>query len=198
MTLSPTTIHDFLSDKDVNLPALADFLDQLHPSARLHAVRSLKAAEQAVLFDATAGYRPARLNDFVPEGTPPLKEVIHHGRNSLPTLSFFEKRFCLSDRRMEELWGYNEHALKTLTGPGYFVARRANEFEVMIDYSKIPSAKPETWPKILPNSARLGRFLYYGLIDVLRGVSQHVTVGRAMKEGKALDNWFVLCRSDGQ
>jgi hypothetical protein len=28
----------------------------------------------------------------------------------------------------------------------------------------------------------------------LRAVSTHVTVGRAIKKGKVLDNWFVLCR----
>jgi hypothetical protein len=33
------------------------------------------------------------------------------------------------------------------------------------------------------------------MVDALRAVSTHVTVGRAIKKGKVLDNWFVLCRA---
>ncbi|CAN5755975.1 hypothetical protein BH24BAC1_BH24BAC1_37880 [soil metagenome] len=124
-----------------------------------------------------------------------MEEVIHYGRNSLPVLSLFEKRFCRPEARADELWGYNEHPIRSLTGPGYFVARQASDSEVIIDYAALPSDKPPSWPKILPNSARLGRFVYYGLSDTLRGVSRHVTVGRAVREGKPVDNWFVLCRS---
>jgi hypothetical protein len=36
--------------------------------------------------------------------------------------------------------------------------------------------------------------VYADTIDALRGVSAHVSVGRAMRGGKVLDNWFVLCR----
>ena len=36
--------------------------------------------------------------------------------------------------------------------------------------------------------------VYGGTQDVLRGVSEHVAVGRAFKGGKPMDNWFVLCR----
>ena len=45
-------------------------------------------------------------------------------------------------------------------------------------------------------SARLSRFVYYRTQDVLRGVSRHVTVGRATKGGKPMSAWFVLCRDD--
>jgi hypothetical protein len=41
--------------------------------------------------------------------------------------------------------------------------------------------------------ARLSRFICTGR-DFMRGVSQHVTIGRATREGKPMDNWFVLCR----
>ena len=44
--------------------------------------------------------------------------------------------------------------------------------------------------------ARLGRFVYAGMIDIMRGVSTHVTIGRALKGGKFMDAWFVLCRED--
>jgi hypothetical protein len=34
------------------------------------------------------------------------------------------------------------------------------------------------------------------MIDVMRGVSTHVSIGRARRGGKMSDNWFVLCRED--
>ena len=44
-------------------------------------------------------------------------------------------------------------------------------------------------------SSRASRFVYAGMIDMLRGVSKHVTIGRAIRNGKEADNWFLLCRS---
>jgi hypothetical protein len=60
----------------------------------------------------------------------------------------------------------------------------------------VPSAKPDAWPPIKPNSAGGSRFVYFQTQDVLRGVSRHVSVGRDTKHGKPLDRWFVLCRSE--
>lgn len=190
------SVHDFFSAKGVDVRGLADFLDSLGAAARVREVRSLGAREQARLFDAVAGFRPVRLTDFVPDGTPPLREVIHYGRNSLPAFRFFEKRFCLADTLREELWGYNEQPLKAFTGPGYFVARQASESEVVIDYCEVPPRKPDSWPQILPNHARLSRFIYYRTRDFMRGVTRHVTIGRATRDGKPLENWFVLSRED--
>ena len=123
-------------------------------------------------------------------------QVIHHGRNSLPVFHAFEKRFCRPTNSLDELWGYNEHALRWLTGPGYFVARRHGETEVLIDYLALPPARPDAWPAIKPNSAGASRFVYFQTQDVLRGVSRHVSIGRDTKKGKPLDRWFVLCRSE--
>ncbi len=55
-----------------------------------------------------------------------------------------------------------------------------------------------TWPEIVPNSARLGRFVYYGMVDVMRGISTHVSIGRARKKSGWMDAWFVLVREDPQ
>jgi hypothetical protein len=181
--LSTKTIHDFVSDTTIDLPVLTIYLDSLDTDERVRQVRSLTASEQAQLFEAAAGVRAAQLTDFVPEGTLPLQEVIHYGRNSLPTLRFFEKRFCLPEMQSGELWGYNEQPLKALVGPGYFTARQHSAFEVLIDYTEVPPNKPKAWPTILPNSARLGRFVYEGLRDIVRGVSKHVTIGRVMRQG---------------
>lgn len=190
------SIHDHFGANTIDLESLARYFDELSADARVREARDLSAAEQARLFEAAAGFRRMTLDDFVPSGKPPLAPVIHYGRNSLPLFRIFEKRFCRpdGDAVAGELWGYNEQSMKTLTGPGYFVARQASELEVVIDYCEIPPRKPESWPAILPNSARLSRFIYHRTRDFMRGVSRHVSIGRATREGKPMDNWFVLCR----
>jgi hypothetical protein len=188
-------IHTYLAAASVDMIGLADYLDHLDAPTRLREVRSLGKREQVKLFEAAADVRPTDLAHFVPVGTPPLREVVHYGRNSLPTLHNFEKRFCLPDTRSDELWGYNEHPLRGLIGPGYFVVRETSHPEMVIDYTEIPPGKPDAWPPIRPNSARLGRFVYYQTRDVVRAVSEHVTIGRDTRNGQPLDRWFVLCRA---
>ena len=72
--------------------------------------------------------------------------------------------------------------------------------EVLIDYCEVPSdkpaGKPDGWPDVRPNSAGLSRFIYNRTKDTMRGVSSHVSIGRAARDGKVMDNWFVLCRRD--
>jgi len=189
-----SSIHDFFRAGDVDVAALAAYLDGLDSRLRIAEARDLSADEQARLFEAAEGFRRVTLEDFVAKDQRPLEQVIHHGRNSLPMFRLFEKRFCRPDAARDELWGYNEQIWKTVTGPGYFVAKPASDLEVVIDYCEVPPRKPAAWPAILDNSARLSRFIYYRTRDFMRGVSQHVTIGRATREGKPMDNWFVLCR----
>jgi hypothetical protein len=193
------SVHDFISPRQVDLAGLSHFLDDLNQGRRVRAVRSLSAAEQALLFEAAKGYRPLTLADYVPEALGPLQPVIHYGCNSLPTFRIFEKRFCRPDQASApQLWGYNEQVMRFVTGPGYFVTRQADDDEVVIDYFDIPPRKPAQWPELQPNSERLGRFIYYRTRDYMRGISRHLSVGRANREGKPLDNWFVLCREEAQ
>jgi hypothetical protein len=187
-------IHD-LFHGGPDLRALGAFLDGLDPAARVSAVRTLTGKEQAALFEAAAGERPLALTDFVPQGTPPLREVIHEGKNSLPVFSAFQKRFCRPEGAAGELWGYNEQPMRWATGPGYFKVRPIEDGQVLIDYFEVPPGKPPGWPPILPNSARLSRFVYFRTRDTMRGVSRHVSIGRAARDGKWMDNWFALCRS---
>jgi hypothetical protein len=192
-------LRERIAGGDLDLGALAAFLDGLGQDERVHEVRSLPKPEQARLYDAAAGFRTIGLEDLVDPGRPPLREVVHAGRNSLAAFRVFEKRFCRPpDADAGVLWGYNEHAARWMTGPGYFVARAegAGPGEVTVDYREVPPGKPESWPAIRPNSALRGRFVYGGMVDVLRGVSRHVCVGRATRRGKPMDSWFVLCRLD--
>jgi hypothetical protein len=188
-----------LVGENPDLPAIAAHLDGLSAASRLQEVRALPRRAQARLFEAARGVRPITLADIVPPGAPPLCEVVHHGKNSLPLFTTFAKVFCRPDGPSEEvLWGYNRTRplIGVTVGPGYFLARAGEPGEVLIDYLAVPPRKPQGWPEILPNSARLSRLVYYKTQDILRGVSRHVTIGRATREGRPMDAWFVLCRED--
>lgn len=192
-------IHQLLSDP-IDLERLGEYLEGLTHSNRLAACRALRASEQAALFDAAEGFRKITVDDLVPPDVPPLFPVIHWGKNSLPLFTTFQKRFTRPDdedaRDRGELWGFNRQSMEPFTGPGYFVAYDLDGGEVLIDYTRVPPHGAGGWPRVLPNSAKLSRFVYDGTQDTLRGVSDHVTVGRAARDGEWMPNWFVLCRQD--
>lgn len=195
--VSGRSLEQWLRPDALDVAALARHFDALSPAARLAAVRTLSGAQQARLYEAAKGARKLTLDDLVPPGTPPLTEVVHEGKNSLLMFTHFAKVFCRPKSDAPELWGYNRSGafVETMVGPGYYVAYEGPGDEVLIDYTRLPKGKAASWPEILPNEARLSRFVYAGMIDALRGVSQHVSVGRAIRNGKVQDNWFVLCRS---
>jgi hypothetical protein len=188
-----------LIETHLDLPRLSKDLDEIGHAARVWSVRQWERTDMATLWEAAKGFRPVVLEDFVPPETPPLVQVIHDGKNSLPAHTIFQKRFCRpSDPSAEDtLLGYNYQSLSPITGPGYYVAHPSTEpGEVDIDYTMLPREKPPEWPDIVGNDERLGRFVYYGMIDVMRGLSPHVSIGRARKRGHWMDAWFVLVRQD--
>jgi len=195
-----TNLRKLLSTRSPDMSAIAAHLDGLGNAVRVAEVRGLGRQHQARLFDASAGFRPITIDDIVPPGTPPMQEVVHHGKNTLPAFNFFAKVFVRPDGAeadSDELWGYNRNTalLETAVGPGYFVAYDHHvEGEVLVDYLRVPPRHPAGWPPILSNAERLSFFVYNGTQDVLRGVSKHVTIGRATKGGRNLPAWFVLCR----
>lgn len=190
------TIDSFFAGERVDIDGLAKALDAMSPQERLDAALALSGKQQSRLFDAARGFKKISIEDFVPKAKGELSPVIHYGRNSLPLFTRFQKRFCRApaDAAKDELWGYNEQTMKTFTGPGYFVAYNIGEGEVNIDYTRVPPRGAPGWPDVLPNSARLSRFIYNGTQDRMRGVSAHVTIGRASRAGNDMDNWFVLVR----
>jgi hypothetical protein len=189
-----------LIEVHLDLPRLSKDLDELGFSGRHWSVRQWTHSNMATLWDAAKGFRPVTLDDFVPPSLAALVEVIHHGKNSLPAFSHFQKRFCkpsAPEMNKDQLWGYNENWHEPFSGPGYYVAHAATDpGEVDIDYTMLPPGKVEGWPTIVPQSARLGRFIYEGMVDVMRGISSHVTIGRAKKKQGWMDAWFVLVRED--
>lgn len=182
----------------IDVDALEAAFERASAEERVAAIRKFSGSIQRRLFDAAAGRR-VTVEQIVPPGTGPLVEVIHEGQNTLPAFNAFQKRFCRpsaehapADR--ETLWGYNHQTLSGITGPGYYVAYDDPEAgEVVVDYRELPPERPDNWPPILDNKAKLGRFVYYGMVDRLRRVSDHVTIGRAYK-GKPMNAWFVLVR----
>lgn len=190
-----------LRDASIDRAAISAFLDALSHAERVAATRALGRGEQRRLYDAFDGFRPVELVDLVPASVANMAQVRHYGRNTLPAFTLFEKRFCrprgADPKKPEALYGYNFQALSPLTGPGYFVARPVpGRPEVDIDYRELPPEHPAAWPAIKSNERGLGRFVYGFMVDTLRGVSQHVTIGSAARGGKPIGSWFVLCRED--
>jgi len=186
-----------LIEPKLDLTRLATILDELGHEGRLWSMQRLTPSMQARLFEAAQGFRPIGLDHFVPDGVPPMTEVPHQGHNSLPAFTSFAKVFCKPAvaHAQPVLYGYNRQAMAMVTGPGYYVAYTApdREGEVAIDYRRAPTAKPEGWPALADNSGR-GAAVYGGMVDYVRGVSKHVSVGRAWKNDAWMDAWFVLVR----
>jgi len=178
---------------------VAQLLDDMTHEQRVAAIRSLGRGEQSRLYAAVDGFRPLRLEHLVPPATPDFTPVRHYGRNTLPLFTHFEKRFCrptgADPVKPGELYGFNFQSMAAVTGPGYFVAREdPNRAEVLVDYNLVPPVHPEGWPDIRPNDRGLSRFVYGFMIDTVRGVSEHVSIGSAARRGKDIGSWFVLCR----
>jgi hypothetical protein len=180
-----------------DVDALAAELDAFSPAARVAAIRTLSARAQAQLYEAVKGRRKLRLTDLVPASVAERREVAHEGHNTLPVFTDFAKVFCRPRPESQELWGYNRTGalIERSVGPGYYVAYEGPSDEVLIDYTRMPEGRLEHWPDVRSNKSRLSRFVYADMIDALRSVSSHVSVGRAIRNGKVVDNWFVLCRT---
>lgn len=190
-----------LIDTHLDLPRLSKTLDEIGPQARIWATRQWTRDIQARLYEAVKGFRPVTLDDYVPADVGPRVEVITHGMNTLPAHNHFQKRFAkpADPAAKDQLVGFNYQSLSAFTGPGYYVAHPAQDAgEVDVDYTMVPTEKPDAWPPIVDNSGRLGRFVYYGMVDVMRGISTHVSIGRARKKHGWMDAWFVLVREDPQ
>jgi hypothetical protein len=176
-------------------------LDAMDEETRVKTVTALGRKQLAALYEAAATNPPLRLTDMVPANVPPMTQVVHEGKNSLGVFTRFQKRFCRPPGdNPTELWGYNEQSMRTFTGPGYFVFHQVESGELAVDYRGVPPAagKLPEWPAMLPNSARLSRFIYNGTVDILRRVSQHVTIGRAYRKSGPMNAWFALVRRNAR
>ena len=188
-------LRAMLSAEHPAVAEVADYLDSLDHSSRLAATRSLGRKHQARLYDAVDGFRPVTIDDIVPSECGVRTPVHHYGKNTLPAFTIFQKRFLRPETGADELWGYNHQTMSPITGPGYFIAYNASDRpEVDIDYTAVPPERPFGWPKVQLNTAGLSNMVYAHMIDKLRGVTEHVSIGRAWKKGRVQPAWFVLVR----
>ena len=197
--MSQESVTQALKAPSLDIDALCAALNAIESDeARVSAVRSIGGRDQARIWAAAVG-RSTALTDIVPADREPASEVIHAGKNSLPVFTHFEKRFCRVSDNDEVLYGYNEGATRPLIGPGCFVAHHfADRDEVGVDYYQVPpddAVLPAGWPRPVPNEKGIQMLVYAKMVDYLRKVSDHVTIGRAVKKGKETGNYFLLCRT---
>jgi hypothetical protein len=199
------SLRDLIRDSGAAIDAIASFLDGLSPEARLAETRTLDRDAQRELYRKAKSAAPLSLDDFVPKGTAARMEIIHHGKNTLPLPGWgrlFQKRFCRPEAGEGRLFGYNESPFKRLIGPGYFVtvptagnAAWEARGAVVVDYYQVPDGPvADGWPKVVPNTQGLQRYVFHKTRDFMRRVSAHVSIGAAFKKETALDHYFVLCR----
>jgi hypothetical protein len=179
-----------------DIARFARVLDNLGPEGRIDTILRLERKHFAPLFEAAKGFRSITLETFVPGDAPPLTNVVHQGKNSLAMFTVFQKHFSKPEGEANELWGFNHQTMSLFTGPGYFVVRPSTTEPgaVDFDYGVLPKGKLPAWPE-LRGQRGIGWFVYGGMLDVMRGISEHVSIGRGFRRGKATDNYFVLCRT---
>ncbi len=188
-------LKQLLAADPIDLTAVTAHLDGLQHEERVQQVREVPGSQQRRLFEAVRGWRPLSQEYYVPSDQPNRKFVRHLGKNSLPVFSHFEKRFARPEPGSPVLWGYNHGPVMGIIGPGHFVMRDGpGAGEVHVDYYSLPGESIDGAPPLKANDSGISTLVYGNMIDVLRGVSEHVSIGRAVKHGKDTPNYFLLCR----
>jgi len=191
-------LMSLLRNPTISLNEITDHLDSLEYNERVKQGMALGNREQRRLWDIADRSKPLSLTYLVPDGAAPLEYYPFEGKNSLPVFKRFQKVFYRDSRG--NLCGYNANPkfVQLTVGHGYFMVQMnpaAPEYEIQIDYTRVPNEKPPEWPPIRSNDVFPTMFVYGGTKDHLRWVSKDVVIGRAFKMGESpMPNWFVLCR----
>lgn len=168
--------------------AIARHLDALDEQQRLEQVRAFPGGLQSKLYDLVDHRQPIDIERFIPT---PDATVVYSGKNSAPAFKNFSKLFWRPSGGGEVV-GYNEQFWRFASGPGYFVAYDDGKSgEVVFDYTKLPSSKPEGWPEIKPNTGLIAAPAFANMLDYNRAVSSNTIVGRAFKSGKLIAHYLV-------
>jgi len=195
--LAPVRVQ--LRAETPDLSAIAARFDALDLPAKLEEMLALGRRAQARLWSLALESPPLTVEELLGDAEgdeaddPPT--WIWEGVNSLPFFRRFQKRVVRQDD--ETLAGYNEQALRWLTGPGCFTVRRARPEEpgsIVFDYIRTPTRAPFGGPKVVSSGRGLGRFVYGGMLDHMHRVSPDVMIGRAWKSGRMTNNYFLLAR----
>jgi hypothetical protein len=187
-----------MDQPSIPLPEAADIhtlstaLDGASEEQRIAWLRSLPGRQLPVLYNLAEGQTLTVEAMHRGDG----EVVIHEGMNSMALFRGFQKRMV---KQGEEISGYNHQTWKWLVGGGFFVVVPSPEVEgeLHVDYTGLPERQHPEFPPLKSNDAGLSRFVYGGgMIDVLRRVSEHVTIGKAYLKGKERGQYFVLCRRE--
>jgi hypothetical protein len=183
-----------------SLAELTQALDAVDHPTRVDWSRQLGRREQLALYALAEG-SALRVDDMVDaEGV----VVIHTGRNGLALFNRFEKRFA---RQGDEIVGYNHNdglggpfnfIARRIVGPGHYVAYDAPDGDgVWVDYRRLPMRRHPSFPPLLDNDRGLRSLVFGNMVDVIRRVSKHVTIGDAFKNkspprtlGSRVGSWF--------
>jgi len=179
----------------IPLPRSETSLDAIHPGlddagheGRREWLGALSGRDIRTLYDLAEGHGELLVEHFWQgEGT-----IVHHGLNSLLAFRAFEKRVT---RTGDVVQGYNAQAWSWFTGPGHFVLRQDGP-EVVFDYTLLPPSAPDGFPALASNTRGFSFFVYGNMVDRVRRVSRHCTVGRAVRFGRPTSNYFALVRGD--
>ena len=176
--------------KDSRLEELTAALDEASHEERVSWLRGLNKGQQKALFELAEGTKLTLDEIHGGEG----QVVIQVGKNSLPMFTHFQKRIALHNGVVQ---GYNHQSLQWLVGPGHFrVVPHEVPGELLFDYLWTPETVPEGFPAARSNRGGISTLVYGNLQDLVRKVSNHVSIGRALMKGKLTNNYFGLCRED--
>lgn len=191
------SLTELLAADPADVPAIRKLLDESDTHGRLHQVRSLPRKQHAKLYDVCKAARPVTREDFIP---PEFADAVvrHHGINTMPMFRTFEKPMYVTEGGL--IGGRNVQFWSWITGPGYFTVTSGDgpgdEGGVYFDYTTLPDSKPSAWPTIRSNRFMFSYFVYAYMNDFMRSVSEHVTIGKAYRNGKSLGMYFILVRED--
>lgn len=180
------TLAALLTSPNPTIVAIGSHLDRLDPEERRGESLALSSSQQKRLWQL-ASAAPGQPQALLAGAQP----AAFTGRNTLQMFTRFEKRFA---RAGDAVFGYNDHALSPLIGPGYFtVVEKAHG--LLFDYAQLPASAPAGWPPVKPNTRGLARAVYGGLIDDVIWISKDVMIGSARRADAPLDSYFILVRS---
>jgi len=184
--------------KGVTLEQVANAFDALPYEKQVAEMRQLKKEDLIFLYNLAEGNPCTVDDDLAPKAH--QGEIVYEGKSSLGGASKFKKRIFRPSANGNEVMaiGRNELALNFIIGPGYFTAMdsivEGCAKTVIVDYEKLPEQTMEGWPTIRPNNTLLSKPAFGNMKDILWKVGSGVIVGRAHKNGKWADNFFLLCR----
>ncbi len=178
--------------KSAKADEIAQHLDSLRADQRIQEVLTMPLGHLGKLWKLIQSKPLISADKLAPEVE---KTVIYELRNSVAILPNSQKRFYRTTTG--EVFGYNHSSAfeRFFAGPGYFVVEPENN-QLVFDYTKLPSAKPEGWPPLRPNKGLIPGLVFGGLRDEMRIVSTNTVLGAAFKGKKPINVYFILTRAE--